>query len=51
MIPAYRSNPRPMDGPNLPADWATTSRRGTIRLALLVAGLFVAVMMAMVAVS
>ena len=38
MTPRFTHNPRPMDGPNLPADWATTSKRGVIRLTLLSAG-------------
>ena len=47
MIPAYRNNSRPSDG-HLPADWAT-AKRGTIRLALLVAVLGIAVTLAAVA--
>lgn len=38
--PRFTTNRSPSDG-HLPADWATTSKRGTIRLALLIVALFV----------
>ena len=47
MTPRYTVNRSPSDG-HLPADWAA-AKRGTIRLVLLCAGLFVAGVVAVVA--
>lgn len=49
MTPRFTHNPRPMDGPNLPADWATTSKRGTLRLTALIVALWCAGTLAVVA--
>lgn len=38
--PRFTTNRSPADG-HLPADWATTSKRGTIRMVLLIVVLFV----------
>ena len=50
MTPRYTVNRSPSDG-HLPADWATASKRGTLRLTALVAGLFFAVVMLFVGVG